>query len=69
MMPSKVFMICDAYESGLGHGLQNDGLTVDKTPFGDPDHSEAYDIGFRKGLMQHFDTYKKQEQKIMKARQ
>jgi len=24
-MPSRVFMICNAYESGFGHGLANDG--------------------------------------------
>ena len=31
-MVSKVYMICNSYESGYGHGLANDGLDLSKTP-------------------------------------
>lgn len=48
-MPSKVFMICNSYESGFGHGLANDGLDLSKTPHGDPEHGEAYQIGYEAG--------------------
>jgi hypothetical protein len=48
-MVSKVFMICDAYESGYGHGLANDGLDLSKTPHGNPEHGEAYQLGYEKG--------------------
>jgi hypothetical protein len=49
-MPSKIFMICDAYESGFGHGLQEDGHNGLDNPYGDPDHNEAYQIGYQAGL-------------------
>lgn len=48
-MVSKVFMICDAYESGFGHGLKLDGLDLSKTPHGDPELGEAYQIGYEAG--------------------
>ncbi len=48
-MPSKVFMICNSYESGFGHGLANDGLDLSKTPHGDPEQGEAYQIGYEAG--------------------
>lgn len=44
---SKVYMICNAYESGFGHGVNNDGLDGDY--YADPDHNEAYHIGYRAG--------------------
>lgn len=49
-MVSKVFMICDRYESGYGHGIKNDGQDGSKTPHGDPEHREAYQIGYDAGL-------------------
>ncbi|OGT54220.1 MAG: hypothetical protein A3E01_00075 [Gammaproteobacteria bacterium RIFCSPHIGHO2_12_FULL_63_22] len=48
-MPSKVFMICNSYESGYGHGLANDGLDLSKTPHADPELGEAYQIGYEAG--------------------
>lgn len=48
-MPSKVFMICNSYESGYGHGLANDGLDLSKTPHADPEQGEAYQIGYEEG--------------------
>ena len=43
-------MICDAYESGVGHGLQRDGLDGSTTPFGDKECQEAYELGYIEGL-------------------
>jgi hypothetical protein len=40
-------MIVDAYESGVGHGLQNDGLNGDY--YADPELNEAYHLGYDKG--------------------
>lgn len=48
-MPSRVFMICNAYESGFGHGLANDGLDMSKTPHSDLELGEAYQIGYEAG--------------------
>jgi len=48
-MPSRIFMICNAYESGFGHGLANDGLDLSKTPHSDPELGEAYQIGYEAG--------------------
>jgi len=45
-----IFGICDAYESGIGHGLQQDGLDLSRTPHGDPEHGEAYQIGYELGV-------------------
>jgi hypothetical protein len=53
-MPSRIYVICDSYESGYGHGLQNDGLDLRKTPHGDPECGEAYQIGYEAG----FEMYK-----------
>ncbi len=49
-MVSKVYELCNRYESGYGHGLQNDGLDLSKTPHGDPEMGEAYQIGYNEGL-------------------
>lgn len=49
-MASKILMICDAYESGIGHGLQRDGLDLSKTPHGDPECGDAYQIGYELGF-------------------
>lgn len=48
-----VFAICERYESGYGHGLKNDGLDETKTQHSNPDHHEAYRIGYANGLSQH----------------
>lgn len=46
-MVSKVFMVCDAYESGMGHGLKQDGLSTVR--YDDPELSEAYSLGYEAG--------------------
>lgn len=48
-MVSRVFMICTSYESGYGHGLADDGLDLSKTPHGDPECGEAYQLGYEAG--------------------
>ena len=48
-MPSKIYMICNSYESGYGHGLKNDGLDLSKTPHADQEQGEAYQIGYEAG--------------------
>lgn len=48
-MVSRVYMICDRYESGYGHGLKNDGMDLSKTPHADPELAEAYQIGYEAG--------------------
>lgn len=50
MPVSKIFEICNAYESGYGHGYQHDGKQGDF--FSDPDLNEAYNIGYAAGLEQ-----------------
>jgi len=48
MCISKVYIICNAYESGVGHGLQGDNLPNPYDPLSD--EYEAYDIGYKEGL-------------------
>jgi len=48
-MVSRVFMIVDAYESGVGHGLQNDGLDDGDAYYADYECAEAYTLGYQKG--------------------
>lgn len=48
-MPSRVYVICNSYESGYGHGFNNDGLDLSRTPHGDPECGEAYQIGYTAG--------------------
>ena len=48
-MVSRVYMICNSYESGYGHGLRNDGLDLSKTPHADAEIGEAYQIGYEAG--------------------
>lgn len=55
-MPSKVFMICDAYESGFGHGLQNDGHNDGSAIHGDPECAEAYTLGYTAGNEKYCDA-------------
>lgn len=61
-MVSKVYMICDAYESGVGHGLQGDGHDNSKgNLFGDnKDLNEAYCIGYKLG-----DERRKRKEPVM----
>ena len=47
-MVSKVYMICNAYESGIGHGLKKDGLCNPYTP--GTDEHEAYGVGYQEGV-------------------
>lgn len=47
---SKVYMICNAYESGVGHGFKMDGL-INPHREG-TDEYEAYDIGYEAGVEQ-----------------
>lgn len=49
MAISRVFMIVDRYESGYGHGWKQDGLDLSKTPHGDAELGEAYQLGYRAG--------------------
>ena len=48
MTISTVFMICDAYESGVGHGRERSGPGM-TAMYGNYDHQEAYEIGYRFG--------------------
>ena len=43
---SRTFKICDAYESGVGHGRQDVGAT---NPYSDPELKEAFELGYKKG--------------------
>lgn len=43
-----IFAICDAYESGIGHGLQLDGHKSGAI-FGNPECGKAYEIGYELG--------------------
>ena len=58
--PSRVFRICDRYELGYGHGFQNDGLDLSKTPHDDPEYGEAYRVGYEAGQ----EKYKSMQEKI-----
>ena len=49
-MVSRIYMICDRYESGYGHGIKCDGLDLSRTPHSDPELAEAYQIGYDAGL-------------------
>ena len=49
-MISRVYQICERYESGYGHGLKEDGLDLSKTPHADPELGEAYQIGYEAGV-------------------
>lgn len=48
-----VFRICDAYESGIGHGLKRDGLCNPYPP--ESDDFRAYDIGYEEGARRAID--------------
>lgn len=56
-MPSKVFQICNSYESGYGHGLANDGMDLSKTPHSHPypELSEAYQLGYEAGYREYLE--------------
>lgn len=51
----EVFAICDAYESGMGHGIQKDGHSSGAI-WGDPDCGMAYEIGYELGVERADDT-------------
>lgn len=44
---SRIVDICEAYESGFGHGLKKDGLD---NPYFTPVLKHAYDYGYERGL-------------------
>ena len=46
---SRVFRICNSYESGYGHGVSGDGLDSTKTIISDLEAAEAYQIGYEAG--------------------
>ena len=46
---SRVYQICNRYESGYGHGLKRDGFDLSKTPHADAEMGEAYQIGYEAG--------------------
>lgn len=48
-----VFRICDAYESGIGHGLKRDGLYNPYPPASDD--FRAYEIGYEEGTRRAID--------------
>lgn len=49
-MPSNIYIICNAYESGVGHGQKIDGHdNANGKLFSDPDCNEAYQIGYAFG--------------------
>ena len=56
-MVSRVYMICDRYESGYGHGLRNDGLDLSRTPHADTELGEAYQIGYEAGKAENAKRY------------
>lgn len=58
-MPSRIFMICNSYESGFGHGIQGDGLDLSKTPHADSELGEAYQIGYEAGQEARTEEIKK----------
>lgn len=47
--PSRIFIICDWYESGYGHGYAGDGLDLSRTPHADLECGEAYQVGYEAG--------------------
>ena len=50
MPVSKVYMICNAYESGVGHGYQADDV---ENPYPITSNEfEAFDIGYNEGVDQ-----------------
>ena len=56
---SRVYMICNAYESGYGHGHNMDGLV---NPYKkDSELYEAYNIGVAAGTEAKFEDKNKEE--------
>lgn len=51
MPVSRVFEICNAYESGVGHGVQRDEHTGEGI-FNDSELTEAYKLGYGEGSQQ-----------------
>lgn len=46
----EIFAICNAYESGYGHGRKKDGLDLSRTPHSDPNCGQAFQIGYEAGV-------------------
>lgn len=46
---TKVWQICNSYESGFGHGFKRDGLDLSRTPHSDSELGEAYQAGYEAG--------------------
>lgn len=61
-MVSKVYMICNAYESGYGHGLDGKDTYCNPYKEGTEEH-EAYSIGRREGA-QRLESNKKRYSEI-----
>ena len=62
MTISRVFMICDAYESGMGKGLKRKPRM--RNIFGNPEHEEAYQIGYELGFERSLESKSKTPKKI-----
>ena len=45
----EIYMICNSYESGFGHGVANDGLDLSRTPHSEKHLGDAYQIGYKAG--------------------
>lgn len=45
----EIYMICNRYESGFGHGLADDGFDLSKTPHEQERFGIAYQIGYEAG--------------------
>jgi hypothetical protein len=58
--------ICDAYESGIGHGLQRDGHS-DGTVFANPDLGVAYVYGYREGESRAQPLQQEDERRLFKV--
>ena len=61
-MVSKTYEICNAYESGYGHGYQRDGKNGDY--FTDDKLNEAYKIGYDAGVDASSNENKTREERI-----
>lgn len=45
----EIYLVCNSYESGFGHGLANDGFDLSKTPHSEKHLGCAYQIGYEAG--------------------
>lgn len=63
-MPSRVFQICNSYESGYGHGLFNSGMGLSRTPHSDPELGEAYQLGYEAGHREYLELPHTEERQM-----